>query len=204
MTIKGVFPVRWVPEGKDGVSVHEVNIYQWANNTPATPTQGAYPPTGWYTTHNAFSIALAGNCDDSVVLKRIDFTAKYSNASMLLRITASSEEGYDYGIAGKLDTDLVGVSAEDLLEDLSVYCKAYASGTDSINTQYTGITAGRHYIYIAYAKDSSTQDENDEAIFDLISVEGVEINAISDMSLWSCYGTLRNNTLEGGWHGAPQ
>ena len=182
-----------------GDSVSEQPIYRWDTSKPDTPTSTAIPPVGWRLTSN-YTWYLGGISDNEKVVVRIPIVTTQSNATITLRATSYSEADYDFVLLGYLDDDaLEEAQAEDISsdcrEEIGTYGE-YTSGNHNIVQQsYTISTAGEHFICIAYAKDSSTSENGDCAIVEVLAKNGVDIN----MQLWRCMGKVVNGVLDGIW-----
>ena len=74
-----------------------------------------------------------------------------------------AEAGYDFGIFSNIDSAL----SDSNTEDSSVYrsCKESSYNTSSVQTLQYSVSAGTHYIYIKYRKDSSANSGNDSLQF---------------------------------------
>ena len=95
------------------------------------------------------------NNNESAFCKFV-FTA-LKNTTVKIKYKNDSELGYDYGVFGELDTELVG---NDLVQYVST--KGQSTGEVSYN-----VTPGEHYIFIKYRKDSSTSSGTDSFYFTL-------------------------------------
>lgn len=70
-----------------------------------------------------------------------------------------AEASYDYGIIGKVDTELSITSIDDTSSNIAKSFKN--SNSSSVQTYSMVISSGEHFVYVKYRKDSS-KDENDD------------------------------------------
>lgn len=90
---------------------------------------------------------------------KIIFRTYVANTVITVKITASSEASYDWGYVCGLDK---AYSTSDYL--------ARVSGTDSRTVEITVPTMGEHYFYVGYTKDGSGDNNNDNAVVNIMSV----------------------------------
>lgn len=90
---------------------------------------------------------------------KIIFRTYVANTVITVKITASSEARYDWGYVCGLDK---AYSTSDYL--------ARVSGTDSRTVEITVPTMGEHYFYVGYTKDRSGDNNNDNAVVNIVSV----------------------------------
>ena len=90
--------------------------------------------------------------------EKITFTTTEDNTIVGVKITASSEANYDWGYICGLDK---AYSASDYL--------AKVSGTDAQTVEITVPTAGEHYFYVGYTKDSSGDKNNDNVVVEILT-----------------------------------
>ena len=85
----------------------------------------------------------------------------YQNCTLYLDCINYAESRYDYGILSNLDSTLTSSAYAD-----STYKKSFKGSSNStIQTVTYDITAGSHFIYIKYIKDSSGSNNNDSLQF---------------------------------------
>ena len=113
-------------------------------------------------------ILYGNNRDGGRIIRKISFTVS-STTVIGISAVASSEEDYDIGAVGVLDsTALQGTSQSDIRNGANCLTvngtKMYVSGTQKKSVQVT-VNAGTHFFYIAYAKDGTYKDGDDNAIF---------------------------------------
>ena len=83
---------------------------------------------------------------------RIDFTISDRSKDIKITMRASSEQGYDWGYIGNLDSSASSASYNNRV-----------SGTNTIEVVYTP-TNGTHYVYVGYKKDGS-KDYYDDCVY---------------------------------------
>lgn len=95
----------------------------------------------------------------SVCKVRLDLV---SNSNIVFTCINYAESNYDFGILGKLDTDLTTTSDED-----SAYEKSFKGSSQSETQTYTynSVEAGNHFIDVKYRKDRSNSSNNDSFQF---------------------------------------
>lgn len=141
------------------------------------PYSNATPPAGYICrkTHRSNGTiefasvgdwAQSGNTFTSNKIKaststwaKIIFRTYVANTVITVKITASSEASYDWGYVCGLDK---AYSTSDYL--------ARVSGTDSRTVEITVPTMGEHYFYVGYTKDGSGDNNNDNAVVNIVSV----------------------------------
>lgn len=141
------------------------------------PYSNATPPAGYICrkTHRSNGTiefasvgdwAQSGNTFTSNKIKggtstwaKISFRTYVANTVITVKITASSEASYDWGYVCGLDK---AYSTSDYL--------ARVSGTDSRTVEITVPTMGEHYFYVGYTKDGSGDNNNDNAVVNIVSV----------------------------------
>lgn len=141
------------------------------------PYSNATPPAGYICrkTHRSNGTiefasvgdwAQSGNTFTSNKIKggtstwaKIIFRTYVANTVITVKITASSEASYDWGYVCGLDK---AYSTSDYL--------ARVSGTDSRTVEITVPTMGEHYFYVGYTKDRSGDNNNDNAVVNIVSV----------------------------------
>lgn len=108
---------------------------------------------GYYTSNNA-------GVANSYALCKVNLTVNVT-CNLIFDIINYAETGCDYGIFGKLDSELTD----------SDYATSYQhSSSSSIQTLvYFNVEPGSHYIYVKYTKDSSVDTYNDSLKFKLRS-----------------------------------
>lgn len=118
------------------------------------------------------ALTLNGNgINNGIIVCKLSFTLSAST-TITATITPNSESNYDFGAVGAIDSyALGGATANDIKKNyISLLVKA--SGTTSATATTTTISAGSHYFYVAYAKDSSTTYGTDQASISLSFASG--------------------------------
>ena len=126
----------WTVETVDGAS------YGFALNT-----------NGYYESQNKGKRNSAAVCKIAITV--------LAEMAMSLDVINSGESNYDYGLLGAVDQVLTTTSTADSNVAWSGKGK---SSTDVVNVPFT-ITAGTHYIYAKFIKDSSGDEGNDSLQF---------------------------------------
>lgn len=78
-----------------------------------------------------------------------------------------AEASYDYGIIGKVDTELSITSIDDTSSNIAKSFKN--SNSSSVQTYSMVISSGEHFVYVKYRKDNS-KDENDDVFKFKVSI----------------------------------
>ena len=97
----------------------------------------------------------------SVCKVRLDLV---SNSNIVFTCINYAESDFDFGILGKLDTDL---TTSSVVDDIDFYEKKF-KGSSQSGTQiytYNSVEAGNHFIDVKYRKDSSGSSYNDSFQF---------------------------------------
>ena len=187
-------------------------VYKYAEERPDTPTGQTIPPSGWMTTitgstsdsQSQYTLLTvtrtAGSYTQTISGKWQSPSTAASDKSIstfqftlaeptkiVVRLEASSENGYDYGVAGKLDntTSLGTINASTVKQNLSntSYFMEAVSGTDTADVEYN-CSAGTHKIQIGYFKDSSG-DKNDDCVYATFYTE-----TTSSLQLWMSFAVV--------------
>lgn len=148
--------------------------------TPSSVSYGfELDSDGYYTSANK-------GVTSSYAMSRIDIVTN-SDITLLLDCICYGESNYDYGLISKIDTSL----AFSNTADASVF-KTFkgASSSSLVRVEYP-VTAGEHYIYMKYIKDSSGNSGADTFRFKIAGYEGGEVHECSiELSEWlDTYGT---------------
>lgn len=127
--------------------------------------------------------------DEGFTKEIITFTAK-SVCDVYITLAASSENKWDWGYLGNLDTTYTG--SGDLLTEADYHTKI--SGTDVVTLKVT-IPVGTHTMEIMYLKDAGTS-KNEDCIRYSIESPALIISAV-DGSV-SCIGANITGTINAG------
>lgn len=99
---------------------------------------------------------------NSAAVCRVDFHLEAA-ATITFSIINYAESTYDYGLFSNVDTTLNTNASAD---SSNVYWNGKNNNSSSVQTvTYTGVTAGDHYIYVKYFKDTATDSYNDSLQF---------------------------------------
>lgn len=165
------------PYYRDGNGQGIIDVVYTDAITIYDPYSNATPPAGYICrkTHRSNGTiefasdddwAQSGNTFTSNKIKaststwaKIIFRTYVANTVITVKITASSEANYDWGYVCGLDK---AYSTSDYL--------ARVSGTNSRTVEITVPTMGVHYFYVGYTKDGSGDQNNDNAVVNIVSV----------------------------------
>lgn len=165
------------PYYRDGNGQGIIDVVYTDAITIYDPYSNATPPAGYICrkTHRSNGTiefasdddwAQSGNTFTSNKIKaststwaKIIFRTYVANTVITVKITASSEANYDWGYVCGLDK---AYSTSDYL--------ARVSGTNSRTVEITVPTMGVHYFYVGYTKDGSRDQNNDNAVVNIVSV----------------------------------
>ena len=117
-------------------------------------------------------------------IMKVSFTTNVDNSDVKVTIKAYSEGNYDFIQVHALDTEITGSSS---LRKTGV---AYISG-NGIETSYSYhvTTAGQHFFYVSYCKDSSGNSNGDYGLFRF----DLSDNLVSTPStVWMSQATLKD------------
>lgn len=188
-----------------------VPVYKQQNEKPALPTGTTIPPDGWSLEYpeggdsgastdvtniiidadNEGDVAqdgafykLAGKGDNSTASCKIQFDALSAGETLVLDITAYSEEGYDRLIVGKINVQDVNKADSNTFE-------AYVSGNGVSSTVViTAPSAGRHFVKVVYTKDSSGDANGDYGLF------RIAYNTSKTIPLWVSFGSVIDGVVQ--------
>ena len=188
-----------------------VPVYKQQNEKPALPTGTTIPPDGWSLEYpeggdsgastdvtdiiidadNEGDVAqdgafykLAGKGDNSTASCKIQFDALSAGETLVLDITAYSEEGYDRLIVGKINVQDVNKADSNTFE-------ADVSGNGVSSTVViTAPSAGRHFVKVVYTKDSSGDANGDYGLF------RIAYNTSKTIPLWVSFGSVIDGVVQ--------
>lgn len=188
-----------------------VPVYKQQNEKPALPTGSTVPPDGWSleypeggdsgastdvtniiidadnegdVTQDGVFYKLAGKGNNSTVSCKIQFDALSAGATLVLDITAYSEEGYDKLAVGKINVQNVNTADSDTYE-------AEVSGNGvSTTVVVTAPSAGRHFVNVVYSKDSSGDANGDYGLF------RIAYNTSKTIPLWVSFGSVIDGVVQ--------
>lgn len=124
--------------------------------TNVTTTYGfALNSNSYYESNNKAHASSAAVC-------RVDFVLPVA-ATITFSLINYAEATYDYGLLSNIDTTLNTNASADTS---NVYWNGKNNNSSSVQTvTYSNVTAGNHYIYVKYFKDSYTDSNNDSLQF---------------------------------------
>lgn len=188
-----------------------VPVYKQQNEKPALPTGSTVPPDGWSleypeggdsgastdvtniiidadnegdVTQDGVFYKLAGKGNNSTVSCKIQFDALSAGATLVLDITAYSEEGNDKLAVGKINVQNVNTANSDTYE-------AEVSGNGvSTTVVVTAPSAGRHFVNVVYSKDSSGDANGDYGLF------RIAYNTSKTIPLWVSFGSVIDGVVQ--------
>lgn len=188
-----------------------VPVYKQQNEKPALPTGTTIPPDGWSLEYpeggdsgastdvtdiiidadNEGDVAqdgafykLAGKGDNSTASCKIQFDALSAGETLVLDITAYSEEGYNRLIVGKINVQDVNKADSNTFE-------ADVSGNGVSSTVViTAPSAGRHFVKVVYTKDSSGDANGDYGLF------RIAYNTSKTIPLWVSFGSVIDGVVQ--------
>ncbi len=125
--------------------------------------------TGYYVSTN-------DNVNKSASVARLNMDFE-SDCIVTIQYINYAEANYDYGMFGKLDTEVAtdGLTASSNSsspsDSASNYQLAMASNSSSAQTISYTVPAGEHFIDIKYGKDDATASNNDNLQWKVLSIE---------------------------------
>lgn len=140
----------------------------WSEQPPVLTTGLTYSVTGDWTRSGNTLTSPATTADDGVYRSRVSFTTN-GKATIAVRLTVSSEENYDIAAIAAADNNfLEGKTAGDIKDYSGTDLVAKLSGDGTTGVFLLTVdAAGPHYFDVVYAKDSSNDDYNDNAVLEL-------------------------------------
>lgn len=124
---------------------------------------------------------VVSHIDSGCAIARIDFTTSIANQQIRVELLSSSEANYDYIMLGKLDSTLMPSKSS---------ATSYSGRASGLNVKVAVDlmvpTAGNHFVYVVYRKDSSTSKFEDRGCF-----------RVADLSetLWMSIATMRGEAV---------
>lgn len=153
----------WSRTPQKGWSYNKVSNISYGNYSVDNTTSG-YSTSEWSEVSDSgetWRKSPAGLSDRyGWAIMKVSFTTNVDNLDVNVIIKAYSEANFDFVQVHELDTETTGSN------DLRKKGVAYISG-DGIETSYSYhvATAGRHFFYVSYCKDSSSNSNGDYGLF---------------------------------------
>lgn len=153
----------WSRTPQKGGSYEKVSNVSYGNYSVDNTTSG-YSTSEWSEVSDSgetWRKSPAGLSDRyGWAIMKVSFTTNVDNLDVNVIIKAYSEANFDFVQVHELDTETTGSN------DLIKKGVAYISG-DGIETSYSYhvATAGRHFFYVSYCKDSSSNSNGDYGLF---------------------------------------
>ena len=153
----------WSRTPQKGGSYNKVSNISYGNYSVDNTTSG-YSTSEWSEVSDSgetWRKSPAGLSDSyGWAIMKVSFTTNVDNLDVNVIIKAYSEANFDFVQVHELDTETTGSN------DLRKKGIAYISG-EGIETSYSYhiATAGRHFFYVSYCKDSSSNSNGDYGLF---------------------------------------
>ena len=153
----------WSRTPQKGGSYNKVSNISYGNYSVDNTTSG-YSTSEWSEVSDSgetWRKSPAGLSDSyGWAIMKVSFTTNVDNLDVNVIIKAYSEANFDFVQVHELDTETTGSN------DLRKKGVAYISGK-GIETSYSYhiATAGRHFFYVSYCKDSSSNSNGDYGLF---------------------------------------
>jgi hypothetical protein len=153
----------WSRTPQKGGSYNKVSNISYGNYSVDNTTSG-YSTSEWSEVSDSgetWRKSPAGLSDSyGWAIMKVSFTTNVDNLDVNVIIKAYSEANFDFVQVHELDTETTGSN------DLRKKGIAYISGK-GIETSYSYhiATAGRHFFYVSYCKDSSSNSNGDYGLF---------------------------------------
>lgn len=168
-------------DGQDGADgPYKSFVFKPATTKPSKPTGTNPIPSGWYDAPPNFADhtptftgdwtvtgkRIVSNAIDhsEATWEKIQITTSQANTVVALKITASSEPNYDKGYICGLDAD----------QSTTNYL-ARVSGVETSTVFVVVPTAGTHFFWVGYVKDSSAVRNNDNVTVTVLDVEDITV-----------------------------
>lgn len=168
-------------DGQDGADgPYKSFVFKPDVTKPAKPTGTSPVPSGWYdappemedvtpTFTGSWTVTGKRIVSNTIghsesTWEKIQIVTTKANTVVALRIAASSEARYDKGYICNLDAD----------QSTSQYL-AMVSGLETSTVIVVIPTAGTHFFWVGYAKDSSASANNDNVTVTVLDMEDVAI-----------------------------
>lgn len=181
---------------------HIALYYKWAVDKPAKPTGTSTSPAGWSTSADREdpTMQYTGSWngrngyyyspvidDEQVTWQKVKFTTTKANQVVAVDLHVSSESNYDFARVGQLDNagiiNLHPVNDKTALDAQSI---AKISGSTSTIVYVQVDTAGEHFFYVGYTKDTSQESGSDQAWFRVLTTE--------NLRCWLCQALISGET----------
>lgn len=153
----------WSRTPQEGGSYNKVNNISYGNYSVDNTTSG-YSTSEWSEVSDSgetWRKSPAGLSDRyGWAIMKVSFSTNVDNSDVNVIIKAYSEANFDFVQVHELDTEITGSN------DLRKKGVAYISG-NGIETSYSYhvATAGQHFFYVSYCKDSSGKSNGDYGLF---------------------------------------
>lgn len=154
----------WSRTPQKGGSQEKVSNVSYGNYS-AGNTDSGYSTSEWSEVSDGVEMwrkSPAGLGNYGWALMKVSFTTNMDNADVRVVIKAYSETNFDFIQVHALDTEITGSSS------LMKTGVAYISGNGKETSySYHVTTAGQHFFYVSYCKDSSQNANGDYGLFRL-------------------------------------
>lgn len=153
----------WSRTPQKGGSYEKVSNVSYGNYSVGATKEG-YSTSEWSEVSDSGEIwrkSPAGLSDNhGWALMKVSFTTNVNNADVKVIIKAYSEANFDFIQVHALDTEITGSS------DLRKKGVVYTSGNGVEDSySYHVATAGQHFFYVSYCKDTSGKSNGDYGLF---------------------------------------
>lgn len=149
-----------VYDDKTEVRTFTVNVFELMPE-PTYTVESLDSEYGFVLNSNSYYESNNQGQDDTFAMCKVNINAPI-DCTMHVDCINYAENNYDYGILSNLDEELTFNS--DTYND--VYKHSFAgNSSEDVQTVSYDVSAGEHYIYVKYIKDSSSEDGNDSLQF---------------------------------------
>lgn len=146
-------------------------------NTYTVTTQVSGADYGFYlNSSTGYYVSSNDGVSKSASVARLNLNFE-SDCLITINYINYAEENYDYGMFGKLDTEIAtdgltaGSSSSSPSDSTSNYQLAMCSDSSSVQTITYEVPAGEHFIDIKYGKDDASDGGNDNLQWKIANIE---------------------------------
>ena len=161
----------------NGVDITSQLVGGTPNNTYTIDTQVSGASYGFnLNSSTGYYVSTNGGVSKSASVARINMDFE-SSCLVTIQYINYAEASYDYGMFGKLDTEVAtdGLTASSggssPSDSTSNYQLAMASNSSSTQTISYNVPSGEHFIDIKYGKDNASDSNNDSLQWKILSIE---------------------------------
>lgn len=164
----------------NGVDITNQLVHSAGTNEYTVTTQVSGASYGFtLNSSTGYYVSTNNGVSKSASVARINLSLD-SDCIITLNYINYAEAGYDYGMFGKLDTEVAtdgltassdGSSPSDSTSNYEYICSNSSDSTTTVKTLTYQVSAGTHFIDVKYGKDDASDSGNDSLQWKVASIQ---------------------------------